>query len=83
VSEPNDDPGGVRSGTTSLLRYSKYGAVAFEFVGSIMAGVFIGAALDRYFGTDPWLVLTMTIAGTVIGFYRMAQILRRFDRNRS
>ena len=84
MNEPNGDPGdSLKSGSTFLLRYSKYGAVAFEFVGSIMAGVFLGAALDRYFGTDPWLVLTMTIAGTVIGFYRMVQILRRFERNRS
>jgi ATP synthase protein I len=84
VSEPNGEQGdGLKSGSAFLLRYSKYIAVAFEFVGSIMAGVFLGAGLDRYFGTEPWLVLAMTIAGTVIGFYRMVQILRRFDRNRS
>lgn len=65
---------------SSFVRYAKYGAVAWEFVGSIVAGVFLGYGLDRYFGTDPWLVLAMTIAGTVIGFYRMVQILRRFER---
>ncbi len=64
----------------AFVRYSKYGALAFEFVGTIAAGVFVGSQLDRYFGTDPWLVLGMTIAGTVIGFYRMVQILRRFER---
>jgi F0F1-type ATP synthase assembly protein I len=64
----------------TAVRYAKYGAVAFEFVGSIAAGVFIGYQLDRYFATDPWLVMMMTIAGTVTGFYRMVQILRRFQR---
>lgn len=68
-------------GESPFVRYSKYGALAFEFMGSILAGVFLGSQLDRYFGTDPWLVLGMTIAGTVIGFYRMVQILRRFERN--
>lgn len=64
-----------------FVRYSKLGALAFEFLGAILAGVFLGSQLDRHFGTDPWLVLGMTIAGTVIGFYRMVQILRRFERN--
>ena len=66
---------------SAFVRYSKFGALAFEFIGSIAAGVFIGYQLDRYFGTDPWLVLGMTIAGTVIGFYRMVQILRRLERS--
>ena len=66
---------------TAFVRYAKYGAIAFEFIGSIAAGVFIGHALDRWLGTDPWLVLAMIIAGTVIGFYRMVQILRRFERS--
>jgi F0F1-type ATP synthase assembly protein I len=65
---------------SAVVRYSKFGALAFEFMGSILAGVFIGSQLDRHFGTDPWLVLGMTIAGTVIGFYRMVQVLRRFER---
>jgi F0F1-type ATP synthase assembly protein I len=65
----------------AFLRYAKYGAVAFEFLGSIAAGVFLGHALDEWLRTEPWLVLTMTIAGTVIGFYRMIQILRRFQRS--
>jgi ATP synthase protein I len=64
----------------AFIRYAKFGALAFEFIGSIAAGIFIGYQLDRYFGTEPWLVLSMTIAGTVIGFYRMVQILRRFER---
>jgi ATP synthase protein I len=68
------------TGESALVRYAKYGAVAFEFVGSIVAGVFLGTTLDRWLGTAPWLVLTMTIAGTAIGFYRMIQILRQFER---
>ena len=64
-----------------LLRYAKFFAVAWEFIGCVVAGVFIGYQLDRYFVTDPWLVLTMTIGGTAIGFYRMVQVLRRFERD--
>jgi F0F1-type ATP synthase assembly protein I len=67
---------------SGFFRYAKYSAVAFEFMGSIAAGVFVGSALDAWLGTEPWLVLTMTIAGTVIGFYRMIQILQRLQRTR-
>jgi F0F1-type ATP synthase assembly protein I len=66
----------------AFFRHAKYGALAFEFVGTIAAGVFIGNALDGWFHTAPWLILVMTIAGTAIGFYRMIQILRQFERNR-
>ena len=66
---------------SAFLRYAKYSTVAFEFLGSIAAGVFVGNALDAYFRTEPWMILLMTIAGTVIGFYRMVQILRRFQQN--
>ena len=76
---PDSPP--VPSRESAFVRYSKYGALAFEFIGCIIAGVFLGYQLDRHFGTDPWLVLVMTIAGTVIGFYRMVQILLRFERN--
>jgi F0F1-type ATP synthase assembly protein I len=65
----------------AFLRYAKFSAVAFEFVGYIAAGVFVGNALDAWLQTEPWLILVMTIAGTAIGFYRMIQILRKFQRN--
>ncbi len=71
-----------RSQEHALFRYAKYGTVAFEFLGSIAAGVFLGSTLDRWLKTEPWLVMCMTIAGTVIGFYRMIQILLQFQRNR-
>lgn len=67
---------------SAFFRHAKYSAVAFEFIGSIAAGVFLGNALDAWLLTQPWLVLTMTIAGTVIGFYRMIQILQRLQREK-
>lgn len=65
---------------SALFRYAKFVSVAFEFFGSIAAGVFVGSALDAWLRTEPWLVLSMTIAGTAIGLYRMIQILQQFQR---
>ncbi|HEY2387269.1 MAG TPA: AtpZ/AtpI family protein [Candidatus Binatia bacterium] len=66
-----------------IVRSAKYWAVAFEFIGSVFGGIVGGIALDRWLGTGGWLALAMIIAGTVIGFYRMVQILQRYERNES
>ena len=64
----------------AFVQYAKAGALAFEFIGTIAASVFLGYQLDAWLGTAPALIALMTIAGTAIGFYRMVQILRRFER---
>ena len=77
MPEPTEPPA-----ESALLRYGKYGAVAFEFIGAISAGVFVGYQLDAWLDTEPWMVATMTIVGTIAGFYRMIQILRQFERSK-
>jgi len=64
----------------AFVRYAKAGSIAFEFIGTIAAGVFFGHQLDAWLGTEPGLIVLMTIAATAIGFYRMVEILRRFER---
>jgi F0F1-type ATP synthase assembly protein I len=66
---------------SAFVRYAKLSVVAFEFVGAIAAGVFVGYQLDAFLGTTPWLMVVMTIVATAGGFYRMIRILRRFERS--
>ena len=66
--------------SSPIVRYGRYGAVAFEFSGTIGAGAVIGWLLDRWLGTAPYLVVVSTLAAVVGGFIRLIQILRRFDR---
>lgn len=63
-----------------LVRYGRYGAVAFEFSGTIAAGVVVGWLIDRSFGTDPYGVVACTLMAVAGGFIRLIQVLRRFDR---
>jgi F0F1-type ATP synthase assembly protein I len=63
-----------------IVRYGRYGAVAFEFTGGIAAGALIGGWLDSRFGTQPWGLLLLTLLAVVGGFVRMVRVLRRFDR---
>lgn len=55
-------------------------AIAFEFTGSVVAGVVVGWFADGRLGTEPWLLIAGTLSGTAAGFYRMIQILRLIQR---
>lgn len=42
-----------------------------QFFGSIMSGFLIGYLLDRWLGTDPWLVVIGIALGSYSGFMRL------------
>ncbi len=63
-----------------FVRYSRYGALAFEFSGTIGAGVLVGWWLDRQLDTEPYLLVAATLIAVVGGFIRLIQLLRRFER---
>jgi len=65
----------------ALRKAAKYAAVGLEFPTTVAAGLFLGYYLDEYFGTRPWLVLIMGIAGIAVAFYRMVVLLRHLSRD--
>lgn len=64
----------------SLARYARGVGIAFEFTGSIAGGALAGWLLDRWLGTAPYGGLGMTLLGTLVGFVRLLQMIRRFQR---
>jgi F0F1-type ATP synthase assembly protein I len=52
--------------------------VGFEFAGTVVAGVIAGSYLDEYLGTDPWLILVLTVGATAGAIYRLLWMLKRF-----
>jgi F0F1-type ATP synthase assembly protein I len=62
---------------------SQLTAVAWEFLGSIMAGALLGWLADRQFRTAPWGLIGLTLFGTSTGLYRMIVTLKRFERRRT
>jgi F0F1-type ATP synthase assembly protein I len=67
-------------GGPPVVRFARYGAVAFEFSGTIGSGAVIGWGLDRWLDTAPYAVVACTLLAVVGGFTRLIQILRQFDR---
>ena len=43
----------------------------------VLAGYWIGAALDQYFGTGSLLAMLCLLGGAVIGFYQMYRIITK------
>jgi ATP synthase protein I len=56
-----------------LRRLAELSSIALLLPSSIAVGLFMGYLLDKWLGTGPWLLLTLTILGIVSGllsFYR-------------
>ena len=64
-----------------IVRYGRYGAVAFEFSGTIAGGAVVGWLIDGWLGTQPYALVVCTLLAVVGGFIRLIMILRRFDRH--
>jgi F0F1-type ATP synthase assembly protein I len=69
-----------RGGRNVWVRFGKLTAVAWEFLGSIIAGAMLGYFADRYLGSSPWGLIVCTLFGSCSGLYRMVVILRQLER---
>lgn len=67
------------AGQDPLVRYGKYGALAFEFSGTIAAGSLMGWLLDRWLGSAPYGLVVGTLLAVVGGFVRLIQLVKRFE----
>jgi F0F1-type ATP synthase assembly protein I len=63
-----------------IVRYGRYGALAFEFSGTIAGGAIVGWLLDGWLKTEPYVLVVCTLLSVVGGFIRLIAILRRLDR---
>lgn len=64
---------------TPLLRGAGlYLGVAFELPGTIIGGLLVGYFLDDYFGTSPWLLITLTVIAFIGAFVRLVRWVKFF-----
>lgn len=70
VGKIGDHPNNQQDNQAPLLRRAGlYLGVAFELPGTIIGGLAVGYFLDQYFGTSPWLLITLTalaFAGAIV-----------------
>ena len=52
--------------------------VGTTLVASIVLGYFLGSALDRKLGTDPWLTVAGVLVGMAAGFVGLFRTVARY-----
>ncbi len=57
-----------------------YSAVGIEMGACVGIGVFLGAYLDRRFGTEPYLVLLFGFCGLAAAFKALLVLIRKLQR---
>ena len=65
----------------SKINYRKIAAISslgLMLPSSIAVGLFFGYYLDKFFGTDPWLLLVFLLLGIFSGFYSLIRGLSKF-----
>ena len=64
---------------SALATYGRYGALGFEFAGSIVAGLLVGNYVDLKFGTAPLLMVLGVVVGMAGAIYRLVIVLQRLS----
>ena len=81
VGKVGDRPNRRQDSQTPFLRGAGlYLGVAFELPGTILGGLVVGYFLDEYFGTSPWLLITLTVLAFVGAFVRLVRWVKFFAR---
>lgn len=71
-------PGDPDSRGEIIRRAGPYLGLGTMFAAALLLGIGVGYWADGKLGTSPWLTLTGTLLGLVVGFYNFfAVVLRR------
>jgi F0F1-type ATP synthase assembly protein I len=63
----------------AVRSWARFGAVGFEFAGTIVTCVVLGYYLDRRVGTAPLFTLLLTLGGMAGALYRLLWVLKRWE----
>lgn len=71
---PDLPPENEKPDTNIWRQIGKYSHLAFVLPASIVVGIAIGAALDRWLGTS-WITLAGLLLGCVAGFFELIRTI--------
>lgn len=52
--------------------------ISMEIAITVTLGFWVGGFLDRYFGTEPWIMVSGILIGMGLGVFGIIQTLERF-----
>ena len=59
-----------------------YISAVWKMVGGTVVGVMGGLLLDRWLGTKPWMLVGLSVVGTVVGFYGFLHEMNRLGKKK-
>ncbi|WP_317987780.1 AtpZ/AtpI family protein [Hyalangium gracile] len=59
-----------------------YISAVWKMVGGTAVGVIGGLLLDRWLGTKPWMLVGLSVVGTVVGFYGFLHEMTRLGKKK-
>lgn len=78
MAEPDrDDQSGLGSAAQQMRAAEPYISAVWKLVGGAFFGVGAGYLLDRWLGTKPWLMVTLSVIGIAVGFYGFIRTMLR------
>jgi F0F1-type ATP synthase assembly protein I len=82
VEKIGDRPNNQDDQTPLVRRAGLYLGVAFELPGTIIGGLAVGYFLDRYLGSSPWFLITLTAIAFAGAFVRLVRWVKFFAHER-
>ena len=65
------------AGKDNLVAGARYMAFGTELALTVIVGVYLGYKADQYLGTEPWLMLLLTLGGFYAAVRRLLWSLNR------
>ena len=65
-----------------LGQIGPYLGVGLEFAVSLLLFIFLGRYLDKLLGTEPWLFISGSALGFIVGFYSLVKTLDSLSRRK-
>ncbi len=66
-----------------LRQIVRYSTIGLEMGFSVAIGGVMGYFLDRWLGTQPWLMLVFLILGTVAAFRSLFALMKAIEKNKN
>jgi ATP synthase protein I len=88
AEEPRDQGGKGEEGSElgssarQMQAAMPYISAVWKMVGGTLVGVMGGLLLDRWLGTKPWLLVGLSVVGTVVGFYGFLHDMSRLGKKK-
>ncbi|MCE9668928.1 AtpZ/AtpI family protein [Myxococcus stipitatus] len=86
VKEPREKAGSDGSELGQTARHMRaaepYVSAVWKLVGGAVVGVLGGYWLDKKLGTQPWLMLVLSLVGICVGFYGFLREMARLGKRK-